>query len=396
MADLGSLMGVRTYLDHNATTALCPEARAAMLSAFDLVGSASSIHGEGRAARQRVEAARAEVAALVGAQPKNVIFVSGASEANATALSLAWQRGPGRPALGHGLLSAIEHASVLAGGRIPAERLSLLPVGGDGRLDLGAAEKHLVALAEPALVSLMLANNETGIVQPVAALAALVRVAGGLFHCDAAQAAGKIAVDLPATGADLLTLSSHKLGGPGGVGALVLASDALHLAEPLVKGGGQERGRRAGTENIAAIAGFGAAVRMANLHLATRAAHMAALRDRLEAGLREISPDVVIFGAGTERLPNTTAFAVPGIAAETALIGLDLAGFALSSGSACSSGKVRASHVLLAMGTAPDLVEGALRLSTGPDTSMAEIDLFLAAWKRLQDRLHANKKGRAA
>ena len=367
-----------------------------MLSALELCGSASSIHGEGRAARQRVEAARAEVAALVGADPKNVIFVSGASEANALALSLDWQRGRASSPLGHGLVSTIEHASVGAGGQIPADRLSLLPVDGQGRLDLVAAAERIAALEGPALVSVMLANNETGIVQPVADLADLVKGAGGLLHSDAAQAAGKMPVDLAASGADMLTLSSHKLGGPGGVGALVLASDALHRPSPPIRGGGQERGRRAGTENIAGIAGFGAAASAARTKLEARRAHMAALRARLETGLRQISPDVVIFGETVERLANTTCFAVPGIAAEMALIALDLEGFALSSGSACSSGKVRNSHVLAAMGVAPELASGALRLSSGAETSADEIDSFLAAWKRLQERLHGTKRDRAA
>jgi cysteine desulfurase len=230
----------------------------------------------------------------------------------------------------------------------------------------------------------------------VAELAAVVKAANGLFHSDAAQAAGKMPVSLPASGADLMTLSSHKLGGPGGVGALILASDTLHLPLPPIRGGGQERGRRAGTENIAGIAGFGAAASAARTRLEARQRHMSGLRVRLEAGLRQISPDVTIFGETVERLANTTCFAVSGIAAETALIGLDLDGFSLSSGSACSSGKVRGSHVLAAMGVAPELVAGALRLSTGAETTMDEIDLFLAAWKRLRDRLHGTKRDRAA
>jgi cysteine desulfurase len=390
------LARVRTYLDHNATTPLRHEARAAMLTAFDLCGSASSIHGEGRAARQLVEVARADVARLVGAEPKNVIFVSGASEANALALNLDWQRGRESKPLGYGLVSAIEHASVSAGGAIPGDRLSTLPVTADGRLDLIAAAELIEGHGLAPLVSLMLANNETGIVQPIAELAAVVKAAGGLLHCDAAQAVGKMPVDLRETGAGLMTLSSHKLGGPGGIGALILACDALHLPNPPIRGGGQEKGRRAGTENVAGIAGFGAAARAVRAQLGERRSHMAMLRARLEAGLRAIAPEVVIFGERVERLANTTCFAVPGIAAETALIAVDLDGFALSSGSACSSGKVRSSAVLAAMAVPPELAAGALRLSTGPETTVDEIDSFLATWKRLRERLHGTKRDRAA
>jgi cysteine desulfurase len=245
----------------------------------------------------------------------------------------------------------------------------------------------------PALVSIMHANNETGVLQPIAAAADQVHAAGGVLHVDAVQTAGRIPCDIKALKADLVTVSSHKIGGPQGVGAVVKAAEALHFADPLLKGGGQERGSRAGTENVAAIAGFGAAAREAAAGLAEEGRRVAALRERLETGLREIVPGTVIFGAAAERLPNTTLFAVPGQKAETALIALDLAGIAASSGSACSSGKVTASHVLRAMGVAPGLAAGAVRLSLGRNTTETEVEGFLIAWRKLASRLFRGDNG---
>jgi cysteine desulfurase len=227
-----------------------------------------------------------------------------------------------------------------------------------------------------------LANNETGVLQPVSQAARLIHELGGLLHVDAVQAGGRIACDISALGADLLTLSGHKIGAPKGVGALVKRGEALHL-EPLIKGGGQERGARAGTENVAAIAGFGAAAAAARAGLEHERAHMGALRDKLEVGLKAISPDVIIFGSGAERLPNTTLFAVPGMKAETAVIAFDLEGVAVSSGAACSSGKVTPSHVLAAMGVSAPLARGAVRVSLGPTTSESDIIRFLEAWIKL-------------
>jgi cysteine desulfurase len=259
-----------------------------------------------------------------------------------------------------------------------------VPVGADGRVDLAALERRLAELAGQGarpLVSIMLANNETGVIQPVAAAAELVHQAGGLLHVDAVQGAGRIPCNINDIRADLMSLSSHKLGGPKGVGALVRRVEALHLA-PLVKGGGQERGARGGTENVPGIAGFGAAAAAVRGTLADEAARVARLRDRLEAGVLAVSP-AVIFAREAERLPNTTLFAVPGMRAETALIALDLDGIAVSSGSACSSGKVAASHVLAAMGVAADLARGAIRVSVGFSTSDEEVDCFLLAWNKL-------------
>ncbi len=386
----------RIYLDWNATAPLRPAARAAMLTALDQVGNPSSVHAEGRAARHLVENAREQVAALIGAEPGNVIFTSGGTEANALALSPAIDRPPDRGRLDRLLVSAIEHPSVRSGGRFPHDAIEEIPVKPDGIVDLDWLKEridHLYRRGERVLVSVMHANNETGVIQPIAAVAEMVASVDSLLHVDAVQTAGRIACDIKALGASLLTVSGHKLGGPQGSGALVKASDGFHLADPLLGGGGQERGNRAGTENVAAIAGLGAATREAAAGLAEEGRRVAALRARLEAGLREIVPETVIFGAGAERLPNTTLFAVPGQKAETALIALDLAGIAASSGSACSSGKVTASHVLRAMGAPSGLAAGAVRLSLGRNTTETEVDGFLIAWRKLVSRLFRGENG---
>src|SRR5262245_55598985 len=360
----------RIYLDWNATAPLRPAARAAMVAALDQFGNPSSVHAEGRAARHLVETAREQVASLVGAEARNVIFTSGGTEANGLALSPAIERPGHKEPFARLLVSAIEHPSVRVGGRFAPDSVEEIVVTGDGVVDLTDLARRLGGSAKgPALVSIMHANNETGVLQPIAAAADLIHAAGGLLHVDAVQAAGRIPCDIKALKADLLTVSSHKIGGPQGAGALVKGSEALHFADPLLKGGGQERGSRAGTENVAAIAGFGAAAREAAEGLAAEAGRVGALRHHLEAELREIAAETLVFGASVERLANTTLFAVPGQKAETALIGLDLAGIAASSGSACSSGKVMASHVLQAMGVAPGLAAGAVRLSLGRNTT---------------------------
>jgi cysteine desulfurase len=296
------------------------------------------------------------------------------------------------------MMSAVEHASVRAGGGFGAGQVEEIPVTADGAVDLAALERRLADRqrdgGRPPLVSIMAANNETGVIQPVEAAAALVHAAGGLLHVDAVQVAGRIAFDIGQSGADLATLSAHKLGGPQGVGALIRRSSALHFAHPLVKGGGQERGARAGTENVAGIAGFGAAATAASAAMRADAARTRALRDRLEAGL--VNSPTVVFGRNADRLPNTSLFAAPGMRAETALINLDLDGFALSSGSACSSGKVAVSHVLAAMGVPADLAAGAIRVSIGPATGENDIDRFLMAWIKLLAGLSKRKSGLAA
>jgi cysteine desulfurase len=370
-------MAERVYLDWNATAPLRAEARAAMLAALDVVGNPSSVHAEGRAARRLVEQAREQVAALVGAAPGNVTFTSGGTEANVSGLS---PRSGGEQLL----VSAIEHPSVRAGGRFPATEE--IPVTAQGQVDVAALERRLSQRGGRPLVSIMLANNETGVVQPVAAAAKAVHAAGGLLHTDAVQAAGKIPCDIGTLGADLVSVSAHKLGGPQGIGALIRRDDAIPL-EPLVKGGGQERGVRAGTENVAAIAGFGAAAAAATAALESDGRRMAALRARLEMGLKEISPEVIIFGADVARLPNTSLFAAPGMKAETAVIAFDLGGVAVSSGAACSSGKVAPSHVLAAMGAGAALARGAVRVSLGWSTQQADIDRFLDAWRKVAGAL---------
>jgi cysteine desulfurase len=354
-----------------------------MEGAWDLAGNPSSVHAEGRAARRLVEEARAAIAAAVGAQPRHVIFTSGGTEANALALTPGLQRGSGVPAE-RLLVSAIEHPSVLSGGRFAAEAIARIGVTPSGVLDLG----HLRTLLDggpPALVSIMLANNETGALQPVAQAAAMVHAAGGLLHVDAIQAFGKIPFDINVLNADLMTVSGHKVGGPKGTGALVLAEGLIGF-EPLLRGGGQESGRRAGTENVAGMAGFGAAVTAAMAALADDGARLESLRSRLEHGLRQ-TPEAIVFSGDVPRLPNTTLFTVPGLKAETAAIGLDLEGIAVSSGSACSSGKVQPSHVLEAMGFGPGIAQGAVRLSLGWDTSTADIDRCLEAWRKLAGTL---------
>ncbi len=376
----------RIYLDWNATAPLRPEAMAALTDALAPVGNPSSVHAEGRAARRLIEAAREDVARLVCARPADVFFTSSGTEANMLALTPALETAAEKRPRDKLLLSAIEHSSVRAGGRFAADSIEEVAVGADGRIDLAALERALAKTARP-LVSLMLANNETGVVQPVTEAADLVHRAGGLLHVDAVQAAGRIPCAMGALGADLLTVSAHKIGGPKGVGALVRASEDIHIAEPLIRGGGQERGVRAGTENVAGIAAFGAAARAAQRQQAEEAAHAAGLRTLLEEGLRVITPAVTIFGAAVARLPNTTFFALEGVKAETAIIAFDLEGFAVSSGSACSSGKVQPSHVLAAMGVSSMLSRGAVRVSVGWATQKADIERFLDAWRKLSGAL---------
>jgi cysteine desulfurase len=387
-------MNERLYFDWNATAPLRREARAAVLAALDVTGNPSSVHAEGRTARRLVEEARENVALLVAAEPRNVAFTSGGTEANMLALTPAAATATAAPA--KLLVSAIEHSSVLAGGRFPASAIERLPVTGNGEIDLSALERRLAEIDGRVLVSVMLANNETGVVQPVSQVAALVHQAGGLLHVDAVQAPGRIICDINALGADLLTLSGHKLGAPKGVGALVRKDAAMPFPVALMKGGGQERGARAGTENVLGIVGFGAAAAATSRGFETERARLLASRERLEAGLKAHSPGLVIFGADMERLPNTTLFAAPGMKAETAVIAFDLEGVAVSSGAACSSGKVQPSHVLAAMGIPPGLARGAVRVSFGPSTSESEIDRLIRAWIKVSGTLLKEKPAVAA
>ena len=359
------------YLDHNATTPLRPAAASAVAEALAMTGNASSVHRFGRLARHKIEAAREAVAALAGARPDGVIFTSGGTEANNLALA-----GTGRTRL---LVSAGEHDSVL--NAVPAA--ARIPLTGDGLVEPTALDARLGESPTPALVSIMLANNETGAIQPLAELVKVARAHGALVHCDAVQAAGKLPLDLDALGVDLMSLSAHKMGGPQGVGALVLAAD-FEFA-PLHRGGGQERGRRAGTENLPGIAGFGAAARAAVAGLETMAS-LARLRDDLERRLRQLVPEIRIFAAAAPRLANTSCFAAPGLAAETQVIGLDLAGVAVSAGSACSSGKVAPSHVLAAMAASAAEATAAIRVSLGWTSEAGDIERFLEAWGALYSR----------
>jgi cysteine desulfurase len=385
-------MTQRVYLDWNATAPLRPEARAAAAAALEVIGNPSSVHAEGRAARRLIEDARTEVAALVAAEPKNVVFTSGGTEANMLALTPA--AGQAKAPCRRLLVSAIEHPSGLAGGRFPASQVEQLPVTASGEVDVSALAARLGAAEGPVLVSLMLANNETGVVQPVSEVAHLVHQAGSLLHVDAVQAIGRIPCDISVLGADLLTVSGHKIGAPKGIGALI-RHDGITV-DPLITGGGQERAQRSGTENVAGIAGFGAAAAAARAGLVSDAARMIRLRERLEAKLRTASPGVVIFGAEAERLPNTTLLALPGMKAETAVIAFDLEGVAVSSGAACSSGKVQPSHVLAAMGVPPGLARGAIRVSLGATTTESDVDRFIAAWIKVSRSLLKESQGIAA
>jgi cysteine desulfurase len=365
------------YLDHNATSPLRPAAFDAMVEALRAGGNPSSVHRAGRKARSLVDAARRQVAALVGALPAEIIFTSGGTEANNMAIS-----GNGRERV---IVSAVEHDSVLKA----APNAEILPVDAEGVVDLGALERLLAGSDEPAFVSVMFANNETGVLQPIADVVRLARQAGALVHCDAVQGAGKMAVDLHGLGVDYLSLSAHKFGGPTGVGALVVRSDAPFVSDR--RGGGQEANRRAGTENVAGIVGFGAASDAAR----QGGLEVGGLRDRLEASLLEIAPGARVFGAAVRRLGNTTCISMPGVKAETQVMALDLAGVCVSAGAACSSGKVQRSPVLAAMGVADAEAATAIRISCGWDTQSDDIERLIAAWRDLYIRVAQSDISRA-
>ncbi|QFU16363.1 cysteine desulfurase family protein [Microvirga thermotolerans] len=385
----------RIYLDYNATAPVRPEVADEVLRALELPGNASSVHAEGRAARACIERAREKVAALVGARAKDVIFTSGGTEASNMVLSPSFRR-LGEEGASRLLIGATEHPCGLNGHRFPHDAVDILPVGRDGIVDLGRLRERLESLApRRALVSVQLANNETGVLQPLAEIVRLVHEFGGLVHTDAVQAAGKIPVDMRRLGVDALTLSAHKLGGPKGAGALVLASDQLEVADRLIRGGGQEKGHRAGTENVAAIAGFGRAAELSLAELDREAVRLEGLRDEAQTLVRRIAPDAAVVGEAAPRLPNTLAFAIPGLKAETALIAFDLEGIALSSGSACSSGKVRRSHVLDAMGLDPAVAEGVLRVSLGWKTTKDDVIRLAEACERVVNTLYKRRASAA-
>lgn len=372
------MTSLRTYLDWNATAPLRPQARAAMLDALDATGNPSSVHFEGRRARRVVEDARQAVAALVGADSSEIVFTSGATEANATLLSGPWATV---------FCSGIEHQSVTEPLRRSGAQIVALPVSVDGVVELSAfsdAVKELKSPARQCLAVLQMANNETGVIQPVAELATIAREHGLAVHTDAVQAVGRLPVDQAALGVSSLAISAHKIGGPRGVGALVVRDGSPFKA--LIAGGGQERGRRAGTENVVGIAGFGAAAIAAAAEL-SRIGEIAELRDEMETALLAITPDARIIGAGVARIANTTCVALPERSSESLVAGLDLAGIAVSAGAACSSGKVSGSAVLAAMGVPEPLARSAVRLSIGLATTRDDIQAFLAAWSALSRRM---------
>jgi cysteine desulfurase len=399
----------RVYLDYNASSPLLEPVKVAMIEAFDVFGNGSSVHSQGREVHSRIESARELLAKMVGARSQDVIFTSGGTEANNLALT---------PSLfpkdlqadARLYVSAIEHPSVLNGMRFEKDQITVIPVTRDGVVDVEWLRAELLSSEEiveeknkneppkkvikPILVSVMAANNETGIIQPIAEIAEIVHEAGGLLHSDCVQVLGKVPLLLPMTNADLITVSAHKIGGPQGVGALIVREASVVLRDPLVAGGGQELKRRGGTENMAGIVGFGVAAKVVNESFAAEQTRVKKLRDELEAGILNISPDAIVFGKGVERLGHVCCFAVPDFSAETQVIQFDLMNICISSGSACSSGKVEHSHVLKAMAVKENLSHAALRISLGSQSNSSDIDSFLKAWESIYTR--AKKRGCAA
>ncbi|PPD41352.1 MAG: cysteine desulfurase [Methylocystis sp.] len=379
----------RIYLDHNATSPLRPQARAAMLAAMEAPGNASSVHGEGRAAKALLEQARATIALGLGTAARNLIFTSGATESANLALTPMVQRGTDRAPIEVLLLGAGEHPAVLAGHRFSPEAVERVALSPEGGLSLSALDDALARYAgKRIMVALQSVNNETGVIQPVREAAERVHAAGGVLVCDATQAIGRIETSFQTTGADFLFFSSHKIGGPAGAGALAAAQDALHISESLVRGGGQEFGRRAGTENIPAIAGFAAAFEAALGGMAMENARLGPMRDFLENRIARIAPEARFFGRETMRVSGVSAFALPDIPAHTLLMSLDLSGVSVSSGSACSSGKVRESHVLAAMGAEE---KEALRVSLGWTTRKEHVEEFGMVLADVVDRIRSRR-----
>lgn len=364
-----------TYLDHNATTPLKTEARDAMFDAVSFPGNASSVHKMGREARRRIEEARQKIAAFLNAGPKAVvIFTSGATEANNLVL-----KGCGAERI---LVSAIEHPSVL--NAVPHREI--IPVLKSGVVDVDALDKMLEGNGRQTLISVMAVNNETGIIQPVDKVVEIAKRRGALVHTDAVQAAGKIPLDLQKLGVDYLSLSAHKIGGPQGTGCLVLSNCVS--VKPEILGGGQEKNMRAGTENLAGIAGFGVAAEMATRDL-EKFHKLSVFRDRIETELKRISPESNFFGQGVSRIPNTTMFSLSGFSSETLMIAFDLEGICVSGGSACSSGTVKTSPVLKAMGVDDAEASSALRVSLGWNSTEKDADDFIRVWTKIYGRMKA-------
>lgn len=391
----------RLYFDHNATSPLRPAAAEAMARALALPGNPSSIHAEGRAARTAIERAREQVSQAVGAGGQDVVFTSGATEALNTLLRPAMTPTTGPVRFERLLVSATEHAAVLEGHGFASEMVEQIPVNGDGVIAIDALEMRLrelrgAGLFAPAVVAVQAANNETGVIQPLAAIAGVCDAVGAALVVDAVQAVGKAPFDLASTGAAAIAISAHKFGGPKGVGAIVLNGDRLRADRPFIAGGGQEGRRRSGTENVAGIVGMGAALAEAATEAPMLAGRLSILRDRIESSMRAAAPELVVFGADADRLPNTSLVAIPGLRAETLLMSFDLAGVALSSGAACSSGKVARSHVLDAMGVAPEPAAGAIRISLGWSTTDAEVERFESLFAKTIHALSERKNRRAA
>ena len=394
-------VGQRVYFDHNATSPLRTRVRKAMIDVMDVSGNPSSIHTEGRKARAIIEYSREKIAALVGAGQHDIMFTSGGTEANNTALSpglVAEQTERREGALC--FVSGIEHPSVHRGGRFKPSQIRYIPVNEAGVVDLDAFEELLEAnqimasnrsdMKQPFMVSVMLANNESGVIQPVTEIAGLVLERGGLMHCDAVQALGRMPFDIGSLGADLVTITAHKIGGPKGVGALIGPAVDRVLNDPLVSGGGQELGRRAGTEDPVSIAGFAAAAEIACEELADREMTRF-LRDRLETRLNGAISDLIVFAEDADRLDNTSFLAVPGLSAENLVIALDLDGISISSGAACSSGKVKKSHVLEAMGFDTEIAQCAFRVSVGPQNWLDDIDRLVISIEKNMKRSRGTK-----
>ncbi len=360
-------MNQTVYLDHNSTTPMRPGVAEAITHALAFTGNASSVHRHGRVVRRMVEEARRQVGALFAADPANVVFTSGGTEANNMAIT-GCQR--------EVLVSAVEHPSVM---NVVADA-KIIPVDGNGVVEVEALDAMLLSREQPALVSVMLANNETGVIQPVGEIAGIAHRHGAIVHCDAVQAAGKFAFSMDELGVDMLSVSAHKIGGPPGIGALLINSN-LSLG-PMLVGGGQERGRRAGTENVPGIAGFGVAASLAADQL-DEFERLAELRDEMECRILELSPATIVFGSGARRLANTSGFSLPGVESDTQVIAMDLAGVSVSAGSACSSGRVLTSHVLKSMGVDEAHASSAIRISMGWSTTRDDIERFIAAWGEL-------------
>jgi cysteine desulfurase len=380
------MTGSNIYLDHNASAPLLPEARAAMLAAFDLTGNPSSVHAHGRALRAVVETGRGQVAALTGAERKQVVFTGSASEAITQAIVGGARAFPVKRIV----VSAGEHTAALKAAEATGLPVTTLGLDADGIVDLEALAA-LVAGDELLLVAIHTVNNETGVVQPLSRIEALVGPTPHLLFIDAAQACGKLPLEFSARAADMMAVSAHKIGGPVGIGALLVKSHADEVR--LIPGGGQEQGRRGGTEAAALIAGFGAAAEA--FPKAYVPETTAGLVSQLEAGIRHLAPDALIFGESVERAGNVVDFAVPGLGNAVAMMGLDLAGVSVSSGSACSSGKVGPSHVLAAMGYAPEICSGALRVSLGWTSNEHDVEGFLSAFETVLTR-HRRRQGQAA